>query len=360
MEDLQSFNFNVSSLKGKYEVCFESFSDSIHNLIDEKDFIICDSLFFEQSKKVAGSRVISIESNEHAKDFGSIEPIIWELIDGSFDRKSKIIAIGGGVVQDICGFISSILFRGVEWVFFPTTLLSQGDSCIGSKTSINFKGLKNQIGNFYPPSKIIIDTSFLKSLPKEEIKSGMGEMSHYFLIELGESYDFFCKNFNDSKKINEIIYRSLQIKKTIIEIDEFDENERVIFNYGHSFGHALESLSDYKIPHGIAVANGIDIANYISYKTGRIHKYEFYRHRFLISNFWDHFDVNVFFKKLEEDPSRYIDQLKKDKKSVDGKVGLILPCGLEKKLCLINADEDFYKLLQQYPNTRKQWLKSKK
>jgi len=360
MEGLQSFNFNVSSLKGKYQVRFDSFSETIYDLMGESDFVICDEFFKKEAEKVAGSRVIFLKSNEHAKDFSNIEPIISTLIENSFDRKSKIIAIGGGVIQDVCGFISSILYRGVDWVFFPTTLLSQGDSCIGGKTSINFKGSKNQIGNFYPPSKIIIDTHFLESLPEEEIRSGMGEMSHYFLIELSESYEFFCKNFNDPKKLNEIIYRCLQIKKDVIERDEFDKGERIVFNYGHSFGHALESLTNYNTPHGIAVANGIDIANYISYKTGRIKKTEFYKHRFLVSNFWEHSDVDVFLKKIEEDPSEYVDQLRKDKKSVDGKIGLILPCGLEKKLCLIDADEDFFKLLQQYPKTREQWLKLRK
>ena len=348
MEGLQSFNFHVSSLKGKYQVCFDSFSNTISELIEEGDFIICDEFFKKKAEKVVGSRVISIQSSEKAKDFENLSFIISELIDNSFSRNNKIIAIGGGVIQDICGFISSILFRGVEWIFYPTTLLSQGDSCIGSKTSINFKGYKNQIGNFYPPSKIIIDTDFLKSLPEEEIRSGMGEMAHYFLIELGDHYQFFKNNFNDKTKINEIIFRSLQIKKEMIEKDEFDTGERIIFNYGHSFGHAIESLTNYKVPHGIAVANGIDIANYISMSAGDIKEGDYEEMRELVSNFWNHPSLESLFIRMKISSEDFVDRLRKDKKSVNGKIGLILPKEKRKEYVLIEDNELIYYLLSSY------------
>ena len=112
------------------------------------------------------------------------------MLDLKINRDTKIICVGGGVVQDICSFLSSIIFRGIDWYFYPTTIISQGDSCIGGKTSINFKGFKNLIGNFYPPSKIKIDTKILDYLENKEILSGLGEMSHYYF--LSKYYKFSC------------------------------------------------------------------------------------------------------------------------------------------------------------------------
>jgi len=230
--------------------------------------------------------------------------------------------IGGGIIQDVTSFISSILFRGIEWIFIPTSLLAMGDSCIGSKTSINFKSLKNQLGGFYPPSNIYIDTSFLKSLPVEDIKSGLGEMCHYFIISSRDDFDFFKKNsfssIADFKLMKEIIYKSLNIKKKYIELDEFDKNERQVFNYGHTFGHAIEGLKNYSIPHGIAVTFGMDIANFISFKYNLLDEKTFIEIREFLKQFWKGYTI----KNIHRD--KYMFALSKDKKNKGNQLGLIL------------------------------------
>ena len=216
--------------------------------------------------------MIEVSANENQKSYEGLIPIIDKLVNHGFRKNHRIVGIGGGITQDITAFTSSILFRGVDWIFFPTTLLAQGDSCIGSKTSINYKKYKNQIGGFYPPEKIYIDLKFLDTLEHKDFQSGVGEMCHYFIVSSKKDFNFYKNSYNllnkSSSALEEIIARSLKIKKSYIEIDEFDQKERQVFNYGHTFGHAIETLTNYEIPHGIAVSFGMDIANFISIKMG--------------------------------------------------------------------------------------------
>ena len=160
----------------------------------------------------------------------------------------------------------------MEWIFFPTNVLTQCDSCIGSKTSINFKHFKNQLGGFYPPSAIYIDTQFTTTLGEREIASGLGEMLHYFLVNSTADFNLFLEHAPSVRKggagLEVLMHRSLEIKKAMIEIDEFDQGPRNVFNYGHTFGHALESATNYLIPHGAAVSYGIDLANLVSVHFG--------------------------------------------------------------------------------------------
>jgi 3-dehydroquinate synthase len=191
-------------------------------------------------------------------------------------RGVDLVAIGGGIIQDITGFIASILYRGMDWVFYPTTLLAQADSCIGSKSSINIGSYKNQIGTFYPPHRVLIVSDVLKSLPWDEVRSGLGEVIKLQLIA-GESG--FEELMNDLEKvtpkddggvISKWVERSMAVKKPYIEEDEWDRGIRNILNYGHTFGHAYESATKYAIPHGIAVLLGILTATYLSVRLGLV------------------------------------------------------------------------------------------
>ena len=261
----------IKSTIHDYLVSFGDYKDFIKETYSNGDIIIKDiNINYKDDNKI----IINIDSNENEKEYNKISSTIEYLIENNFKKSNKIFAIGGGVIQDICGFISSIYYRGVEWVFIPTTLLSQGDSCIGGKTSINFKNFKNQLGNFYPPQKIIIDTKLLQTLPENQIKSGLGEMLHYFIFSSYEDFLFF-KEKSKIKDFESLIKRSLQIKKSVIEIDEKEEGIRKLFNYGHTFGHAIESMTNYTIPHGIAVCYGMDISNYISYQMGNLNEKEY-------------------------------------------------------------------------------------
>ena len=327
MEDIQVFDFKVSSSLDDYEVKFINNSfDIITSSLSAGDVIIIDNsiiLHYPEIKKVINLyKIITLEANEKNKSYEGIVPIINELMNNNFKKNNKLVAIGGGITQDITAFIASILYRGVKWVFFPTTLLSQGDSCIGSKTSINFREFKNQVGGFYPPEKIFIDLNFLKTLPLKDLKSGLGEMCHYFIIagevEFKEYKRDYKKALNDKKTLSKMICNSLKIKKSLIEIDEFDRNQRQIFNYGHSFGHAIESLMNYTIPHGIAVSFGMDIANFISVKKGYLSISVRNEIRGLLVQIWDGFNI----KSISIE--KFIQALSRDKKNVGEELRLIL------------------------------------
>jgi 3-dehydroquinate synthase len=300
--------------------------DSINNIsIDKDDFVIVDgNLSGDFWSEIDSNPKFVVDVTERSKEYSNITPIIDDIIKSGFRKNNKLIAIGGGVVQDITGFISSILYRGVKWVFYPTTLLAQGDSCIGGKTSINFGEFKNQLGGFYPPHEIIIDTNFLKTLPKLQMYSGIGEMAHYFFIEGRNSFDFFSDHIFHMGQLDvkALIEHSLEIKKCMVEIDEFDVGPRRVFNYGHSFGHAIESITNYDIPHGVAVSYGMDISNYVSMKMGYITKEEYD----------EMYKVLKLVHKIKGLPHIDLDDmmesLSKDKKNIGTTLGLVLTKGL--------------------------------
>ena len=309
------FNLNIKSYKGEYSV---SFIDVIPMPID--DIIVIDSNVYDifyKDKELNSSKLFIVDANEHNKTLDQSKKLLDFLIDNEFNKSKKIVAIGGGIIQDIVSFTSSILFRGIDWKFYPTTLLAQCDSCIGSKTSINYKKYKNLLGGFHPPKKILIWNGFLKTLEDKDIKSGIGEMLHYFL--LNHKLDISEKLVNDEDvvgNINQYIHESLSIKKKIIEKDEFDKGERNLFNYGHTFGHAIETLSGYEINHGQAVTMGMIIANRISLRNNMISK-EFHDKLFDILN-KNKPDYRI--NSIDE----YISCLKKDKKNVNDELTCIL------------------------------------
>ena len=326
MVDIQLFDsISIKSSIRDYNVFFErNYLFRLSKDYIEGDLIILDSNISQLNPDIIirYPNTLTIESNELSKSYLVIATIIDQIINKDFRRDNKLIAIGGGIIQDITAFIASVLYRGVEWIFYPTNVLSQCDSCIGSKTSINFNKFKNLLGGFYPPKHIVIDTSFLKTLNKLDIASGLGEILHYCLVSSEADFELFLKLSGEILKnvntINPLLQRSLLIKKEMIEIDEFDKGPRNIFNYGHSFGHALESTLNYDIPHGIAVSFGIDIANIISnkYKYLSISKRNKYRKgcEVVFSNFkLPEIDINIF-----------INALMRDKKNKGNKLGLIL------------------------------------
>lgn len=289
----------IKSKMRNYEV---KFVDNFMEYIDkEVDFFIIDQIIKE--KYIPNlNNALSIPANEYWKSFEFIKPLIMNLLTKNIRRNSRLVAIGGGTIQDITGFIASILFRGIDWIFIPTTLLAQADSCIGSKTSINLGGYKNQLGTFYPPSHIYIDFRFLDTLSEEDMRSGLGEIIKIHLLG-GIDMPFY---------LQDAICSSLQLKKHYIEIDETDKSCRNLLNYGHTFGHALESLLDFEISHGEAVVVGMDIANYISCRSEYIDREEFTElHDYLKIYFPKEFDLDKY--NLDD----YIEHLKRDKKNIN-------------------------------------------
>ena len=350
-------NFTVKSNIHDYSVNFvEDFVESLKEVLGSRDFLIIDNaivrLYGEKLKPILEQHhYIGIDASEKQKSYQGVESIVRELIERGFRKSDKLVAVGGGITQDTTAFMASVMYRGVKWLFYPTSLLAQGDSCIGSKTSINFDEYKNQIGGFYPPNAIYIDTAFLDSLEEKELKSGLGEMCHYFIVSSREDFDRFKSDYPqalvDKTVLQGIIKRSLEIKKSYIEIDEYDKKERQVFNYGHTFGHAIESMTNYRIPHGIAVSIGMDISNFVSVKLGLFSETEREHIRELLIQISEGYSIK------EIDVEDYIKVLGKDKKNVGTQLGLILGtrCGdIFKKL--VDPDDKFRSWMKEYFTTQ--------
>ena len=240
-------------------------------------------------------------------------------------RGHLLTAVGGGIIQDITAFLAATLLRGLRWRFYPTTLLAQADSCIGSKSSVNVGQYKNQLGTFNPPEEILISIDVLGTLNERDIRSGIGEMIKVHTIAglsdvhaIKDDYELMLK---DKRVLGHYIRRSLELKKIKIEADEFDQGERLVMNYGHSFGHAIESATSYTIPHGIAVTIGMDLANYMSWRFGFVSQ-EVYEdlHSLLAENY-------AGFEGTPIPESRFFESLAKDKKNIGVELTLILMKG---------------------------------
>ena len=353
-------NMKIKSSLRDYSVIFidrlTELGDALNDYND-KDFIIVDknvkklwsSLFNEVT-----ANIIEIEATEKTKSYYQIGEIIQKLIDNGFKKNGKIVAIGGGITQDICGFISSVMFRGVEWDFFPTTLLAQGDSCIGGKTSVNFGDYKNQLGNFNPPNRIMIYSNFVETLPMKDIRSGVGEMLHFYLCSSETDFELFKEEWRakwgNIYAINRVVKRCLEIKKGYVEKDEFDKGERLVLNYGHTFGHAIESITDNKIPHGIAVSMGMDIANFVSVQRDYMSEETYEELHQWTSSIWKpEYDMKwdgVDFPWFPIDA--FISRLKKDKKNINENIMCVLSEGVGAMFLEEVSPEDMKEYLIKY------------
>lgn len=250
-------SLNVKSKLSDYNVIFYSNIEMIEKQMSGS-IVIVDQNVYNLYRTHFKDDAIVFECTEDNKTLEGSMQLFRELIKRKAKSNSKVFAVGGGILQDVVGFACSTYCRGIEYDLVPTTLLSQCDSCIGGKTSINFEKVKNILGTFYPPNNIHICTEFLNTLTKEDYLSGMGEIIKFNILK------DTTQNIIDRQDIINLIIDSLSYKSSIIEVDEFDKRERKFLNFGHTFGHALESTSKYKIPHGTAVLFGILVANKVS------------------------------------------------------------------------------------------------
>jgi 3-dehydroquinate synthase len=253
-------SLNINSKLNNYEVTICSIENIVDSIRDHT--VVIDSkvhnLYKDYFKNVD---TISYVCEEQEKTLYGVTKLVSSFISKGLKSNAKIAVVGGGILQDVAGFACSIFCRGVEYTLVPTTLLSQADSCIGGKTSINFSSVKNILGTFYPPKKILISTEFINTLTIKDYYSGMGEIVKFNILK--DTLDNLTLY-----SVEDLVYDSLNYKARIIEIDEFDKADRKFLNFGHTFGHALESSSSYKIPHGSAVLLGILIANNVSKSLG--------------------------------------------------------------------------------------------
>ncbi|PLA75534.1 3-dehydroquinate synthase [Hydrogenovibrio sp. SC-1] len=326
MEGLSVNELKIFSDSATYDLFFSSNWDEIRTDIDRCAAVIIDDKVFGlygEILNIQDKKIIKIKVSEDIKTPQTALDICEEMVLAGVTRDAFIVAIGGGVVQDLVTFAASIYMRGIDWVLYPTTLLSQADSCIGGKSSINFKSWKNILGNFYTPKRIYIQSQFLETLTDDDIRSGIGEILKVFMLSGQESLERLIEQMNcyqnDSRVLESLIFESLKLKNNILEVDALDNGLRLKMNYGHSFGHALEAATHFGIPHGIAVTIGLDVANYFALKQGLIEHHLFDRlHSTLTLNLIDSDFVDFNFNE-------FIRALEKDKKNKQGFYGLIVP-----------------------------------
>ena len=256
---------------------------------DSKKFIIVDSKVSKKINKIIKNKknvfLITVKGSEKLKSINSYWKIISKLLQKKIDRSSTIISIGGGTVGDLCGFISNTILRGVKFSLIPTTLLSQVDSSIGGKNGINSKYGKNLIGTFYQPDIVIIDPTILRSLPLKQLRTGYAEIVKHALINDKNFYIWLKKNLKNilllkKKPLCYAILKSIKIKKKYVTSDEKEKlvnsSSRAMLNFGHTFGHALESINKYRsnLTHGEAISIGMILATKISYRMKNIRRSE--------------------------------------------------------------------------------------
>ena len=281
---------------------------------------------------------IILQNGEKAKSIQNFQKILNFLADNNFDRTDLIIAVGGGVVGDISGYVASAYLRGIQFIQIPTTLLAQVDSSVGGKTAINISAGKNLVGAFYNPKGVIIDTSVLKTLPNREFKAGLAEVVKYALIKNKSLFSLLEKHAKeillmDQKIIEEIIFASIHTKAQIVTRDEKEDGIRAILNFGHTFGHAIEAHGKYKkILHGEAVAKGMKVASRISFLENLISEKEYKKVISLLEMF--EFDLSLNQYNYEE-LKPYIFR---DKKIKAGRLNLVLLNRLSKAIISSSFD----------------------
>jgi 3-dehydroquinate synthase len=290
-------------------------------------YFLTDERFQERYKQHEG-KFVFVKSDETKKNLSTVEDVMMQLSEKGMTKNHELLVIGGGYLQDIGTLVASLYMRGINWTYVPTTLAAMGDSCIGGKSSINAGEVKNLVGNFYPPDKVVIDSTFVTSLPNLEIIAGISEIIKICFAKSFEDFNL-CSELIDSwtvdsqsKFISEIIILSLKSKKYFVEEDEFDSGIRKLLNFGHSFGHALESASGYKIPHGVAVLLGMIAAcqhpkSYQGQETNALIR-KCLAFSGSIGGIIESEISNIDFEKFAK-------ALKKDKKNTDTSLVLILP-----------------------------------
>lgn len=306
----------ISSRLYPYSVAFtDHFEEELANYTEQTVYAIDRNIYQLYSSKLSQiqqDRIYFVDAVEHNKTMDSAMQMMAFFQKAGVKKDWHVVGIGGGITQDLTTIASNLYLRNIEWIFFPTTLLSMCDSCIGGKCGINFGPYKNQIGVFYPPKKIVIDTQFTSTLSNADYINGWGELLKFsltgdplFFEELKQEKQYVpCAN------IGTYIHRGLTTKKAVIEQDEFESDLRRILNYGHTFGHALEAYTENRIPHGQAVIWGLDVVNYFSWREGLIGRAYYLEIKELIKRAFIKEEIEI------ERPMELFDIIRTDKKAL--------------------------------------------
>lgn len=300
---------------------------------------------------------VVVEAGEQAKSFKILAQVCEEILQKNIDRKTLLIAFGGGVVGDLTGFVASILLRGIDFIQIPTTLLAMVDSSVGGKTAINAIAGKNLIGSFYQPKLVLIELEFLKTLPIREFRAGYAEIVKYGLIANNDFFQFLKKNYlrffnNDQEIILEVVKKCCEIKAQIVGSDEKESSgigNRALLNFGHSFAHIFEADLNYSnvMLHGEAVAIGMVMATKMSQNFGLINQADFDEVEFHLKECGFEIDIKKF--KQNWSLANLTANLYKDKKVENNNLVFILLSSIGKGIVKKDiALSDFQKVMQNF------------
>lgn len=332
---MKNITIKVPAQKQRYEIAFfDTFTTLKQNLktqlngrkyllVTDKNVLKETKFFTPNQRKNPGDDLVVLTPGEASKNWASIDKILKAAFEAGLDRDAVIVAVGGGVIGDMAGFSASIFMRGIPFIQVPTTLLGMVDASIGGKTGIDCEYGKNLIGAIQAPEKILVCDQFLKTLPDVEIQNGIAEMVKHGIVADKVHFKALEKLAKeDFKTIRAQIFKlapaSMMIKKRIVESDEKETGKRKMLNFGHTFGHAIEHVSNYRVPHGRAVAIGCVMA--AQYAAEREICMEGLVDR--IENIFNQFEVDLTCKISEE---KLWAAMRHDKKKKAGRLCLILP-----------------------------------
>lgn len=312
--------------------------DRVHFIISSKVFKLYQDELQSLSKKKGNEDIVLMNDGEKYKSYQFAEPFFNTLLEKQLSRKSAIVAVGGGVVGDFAGFLAAMYMRGIALIHVPTTLLAMVDSSIGGKVAVNISAGKNIVGAFHQPKMVFSDISFLKSLPDSEMKNGIAETVKHALIGDAELMDILLSNDLSSIKNDEtlerLVYLSAKFKTTVVEQDEKEGGLRAILNFGHTVGHAIESLLKFKnISHGEAVAIGMKVEMEMSRSMGWLNGGDISLYNEMLKRY----DLISSTSKL--DPDGLLEHMMYDKKNAEGKINFVLLKGIGKPVYNQNVDE---------------------
>lgn len=342
------------------ENAYKVYIDELENLsLDTKVFILSNpkisGLHLQSLLSKIKAREIfiaTIKDGEEYKNLATLEEILNQMFNSKLDRKSVLISFGGGVISDMGGFAASIYQRGIEFINIPTTLLACVDAAVGGKTGVNNAYGKNLIGTFYQPKAVYCENKFLRTLSPKELSAGMAEfikMAVMFdekILKFIESMD--AKSFLNASCENEIftqiIAKSVELKARVVEQDEKEAGLRMLLNYGHTFAHVIENLTNYKLYlHGEAVAVGMNMANHLALNLGLLSKMESQRIEDILLKF--NLPVSYKIKNVAE----FYEAFFRDKKSSNQKLNFVLANTLGKGVIKDDiAKEDIIATLREF------------
>ena len=340
---MKTININVSSKNYKIYIgkgILKDAGELISNIgFKGKVLIVTDDnvapLYLETVKnsvKNAGIQVYNVilPNGEEHKNMESVMKIYGVAAKNNFNRNDMFVALGGGVIGDMTGFAAATFLRGIKYVQIPTTLLAQVDSSIGGKTGVDLTYGKNLVGAFCQPEAVIADSSVIKTLTDEHIASGMAEVIKSAFIRDKEFVQLLEKSKNFEEDIEEFIIRSMNVKKEVVEIDEFEKHERMMLNFGHTLGHSIEKLMDFTgVSHGQAVAIGMSLIT----KNGEV--------KTVLDNILHKYNLNT---TTEFSEKELIDAAKNDKKAVNDGIYIVVVDEIGKAEIKKITFEEFYKI----------------